>query len=283
MTPRIDAGGIARHGRARRSGPTKQPASWKNAWRSWVHRWSLASSTHCSRPDPGRAARRSKVTQGPQASQGRRSDRLVAAGPGHSQPGPRDAAVAGARRLPGSRGRRRASRPFRLIVHRTEIAQGEGAPGEVIEAAGDRLVVAGGEGAVAHSCRSNFPGRSRPRPATSCGAIASRPAISSERRRPESTDLWMHHVYAQVNQILISAASLRIHIKTGNSCARDAGAGRSATAPPRRQNRLEESRRAGRGGTMRIARVVLATSLAIARCARLRARSSGRRYQRCPG
>jgi methionyl-tRNA formyltransferase len=39
--------------------------------------------------------------------------------------------------------------PVRLIVHRTEISNGEGAPGEVIEASGDRLVVAGGQGAVA--------------------------------------------------------------------------------------------------------------------------------------
>jgi methionyl-tRNA formyltransferase len=39
--------------------------------------------------------------------------------------------------------------PLRLIVHRTQIVTGEGAPGEVIEASGDRLVVAGSEGAVA--------------------------------------------------------------------------------------------------------------------------------------
>jgi methionyl-tRNA formyltransferase len=39
--------------------------------------------------------------------------------------------------------------PVRLIVHRTELAEGEGVPGEVIEASGDRLVVAGSQGAVA--------------------------------------------------------------------------------------------------------------------------------------
>jgi methionyl-tRNA formyltransferase len=39
--------------------------------------------------------------------------------------------------------------PVRLIVHRTEVAGGEGTPGEVIEACGDRLVVAGAAGAVA--------------------------------------------------------------------------------------------------------------------------------------
>jgi len=38
---------------------------------------------------------------------------------------------------------------LRVIVHRTQVIGGQGAPGEVIEAAGDRLVVAGGEGAVA--------------------------------------------------------------------------------------------------------------------------------------
>jgi len=39
--------------------------------------------------------------------------------------------------------------PVRLIVHKTQAAGGQGEPGEVIEAGGDRLVVAGGEGAVA--------------------------------------------------------------------------------------------------------------------------------------
>ncbi len=39
--------------------------------------------------------------------------------------------------------------PLRMIVHQTQVVPGEGAPGEVIEAAGDRLVVAGSEGAVA--------------------------------------------------------------------------------------------------------------------------------------
>jgi len=37
---------------------------------------------------------------------------------------------------------------IRLIVHRTAVADGEGSPGEVIEATGDRLVVAAGQGAV---------------------------------------------------------------------------------------------------------------------------------------
>ena len=39
--------------------------------------------------------------------------------------------------------------PVRLIVHRTEITTGEGTPGEVIVASGDRLVVACGEESVA--------------------------------------------------------------------------------------------------------------------------------------
>jgi len=39
--------------------------------------------------------------------------------------------------------------PVRLIVHRTEVVTGEGTPGEVIEASGDRLVVSSGGGAVA--------------------------------------------------------------------------------------------------------------------------------------
>ena len=38
--------------------------------------------------------------------------------------------------------------PVRLIVHRTEVVEGSGAPGQVLEASGDRLVVAAGEGAV---------------------------------------------------------------------------------------------------------------------------------------
>jgi methionyl-tRNA formyltransferase len=37
----------------------------------------------------------------------------------------------------------------RLIVHKTAIAEGEGAPGEVLESAGGRLVVAAGAGALA--------------------------------------------------------------------------------------------------------------------------------------
>jgi len=39
--------------------------------------------------------------------------------------------------------------PVRIIVHRTQPAGGQGAPGEVLEAAGDRLVVAAGDRAVA--------------------------------------------------------------------------------------------------------------------------------------
>jgi methionyl-tRNA formyltransferase len=38
--------------------------------------------------------------------------------------------------------------PMRIIVHKTAIADGRGRPGEVIEATGDRLVVAAGEGAL---------------------------------------------------------------------------------------------------------------------------------------
>ncbi|WP_435016578.1 methionyl-tRNA formyltransferase [Tundrisphaera sp. TA3] len=38
--------------------------------------------------------------------------------------------------------------PTRLIVHRSELAEGSGRPGQVLEAMGDRLVVAAGEGAV---------------------------------------------------------------------------------------------------------------------------------------
>jgi methionyl-tRNA formyltransferase len=38
--------------------------------------------------------------------------------------------------------------PLRLIVHRTSIADGAGAPGEILEAAGERLRVAAGDGSV---------------------------------------------------------------------------------------------------------------------------------------
>jgi methionyl-tRNA formyltransferase len=38
--------------------------------------------------------------------------------------------------------------PTRIIVHRTQVVAGQGAPGEVIESDGDRLVVAAGEDAV---------------------------------------------------------------------------------------------------------------------------------------
>jgi methionyl-tRNA formyltransferase len=37
---------------------------------------------------------------------------------------------------------------MRIIVHKTEVVDGSGRPGELIEAAGNRLVVAAGEGAV---------------------------------------------------------------------------------------------------------------------------------------
>jgi methionyl-tRNA formyltransferase len=38
--------------------------------------------------------------------------------------------------------------PTRIIVHKTRVAEGRGRPGEVIDAEGDRLIVAAGEGAV---------------------------------------------------------------------------------------------------------------------------------------
>jgi methionyl-tRNA formyltransferase len=43
----------------------------------------------------------------------------------------------------------RPQEPLRLIVHQTEVCAGQGTPGEVLEAEGDRLIVAAGEGAVA--------------------------------------------------------------------------------------------------------------------------------------
>ena len=42
----------------------------------------------------------------------------------------------------------RADGPVRLIVHQTRPVEGQGAPGEVLEAKGDRLIVAAGSGAV---------------------------------------------------------------------------------------------------------------------------------------
>ena len=42
----------------------------------------------------------------------------------------------------------RPAGPARLIVHRAEVADGQGRPGQILDAAGDRLVVAAGEGAV---------------------------------------------------------------------------------------------------------------------------------------
>jgi methionyl-tRNA formyltransferase len=41
------------------------------------------------------------------------------------------------------------AQPIRVIVHRTQVSSGSAAPGEVIEAKGDRLVVAAGERAIA--------------------------------------------------------------------------------------------------------------------------------------
>jgi methionyl-tRNA formyltransferase len=42
-----------------------------------------------------------------------------------------------------------STEPIRWIVHKTQVVDGQGEPGEVIEAASDRLVVAAGVGAVA--------------------------------------------------------------------------------------------------------------------------------------
>jgi methionyl-tRNA formyltransferase len=42
----------------------------------------------------------------------------------------------------------RADGPVRIIVHQTKPVEGQGAPGQVLEALGDRLVVAAGSGAV---------------------------------------------------------------------------------------------------------------------------------------
>ncbi len=53
---------------------------------------------------------------------------------------------------------------LRLIVHQTQIAPGHGKPGEVIEAAGARLVVAGGDQAVA-LVRIQVPGKKVSTPA----------------------------------------------------------------------------------------------------------------------
>ena len=73
--------------------------------------------------------------------------------------------------------------PLRLIVHRTEVVDGQGRAGEVIEAAGDRLVVAGGEGAVALQA-IQLPGKKAVHaPPSSSAATASSPAIASAVRR----------------------------------------------------------------------------------------------------
>ena len=42
----------------------------------------------------------------------------------------------------------RSEAPARIIVHQTTVVEGEGAPGRVLEASGDRLVIAAGSGAV---------------------------------------------------------------------------------------------------------------------------------------
>ena len=43
---------------------------------------------------------------------------------------------------------RPAGEPLRLILEKVSVIAGQGAPGEVLEAAGDRLVVATGAGAI---------------------------------------------------------------------------------------------------------------------------------------
>ena len=66
--------------------------------------------------------------------------------------------------------------PVRLIVHKTAVVDGQGKPGDVLEAALDRLVVAAGEGAV-QLITVQLPGKKLFTAAEFFAATASGPAI----------------------------------------------------------------------------------------------------------
>ncbi len=148
MTPRIDAGGIIAIARTE-IGPDETAGELEER----LARLGAPLVAQCDRragrrrgpdPPPGEGAGH----PGPQAPQGGRADRLVPAREGRPRPRPRHAALAGrlddlaspGRRLAGSRPGSSSTRPGSSTA--------SGRPGEVIEAAGDRLVVAAGEGAV---------------------------------------------------------------------------------------------------------------------------------------
>ena len=49
--------------------------------------------------------------------------------------------------------------PMRLIIHKTEVVEGEGAPGLVLEAIKDRLIVAAGGGGSVRILSLQVPGK----------------------------------------------------------------------------------------------------------------------------
>ena len=147
MTPRIDAGGIIDIAETPigpdetageledTSGTARCPAGGPGDRRA-------GGGTS---PDP--AAGPDQGDQGAEAPQGGWTDRLVPPRPGRPQPRPRDAALAGRIDdvLPARFSHERSGADHRAP---DEIVDGHGPAGEVVEAEGDRLVVAAGEGSI---------------------------------------------------------------------------------------------------------------------------------------
>ena len=126
----------------------RPPGSWRTGWRASAHPLVAQSiAALADGPVPILPQDKAKVTQAPKL---RKEDGLIdwsrPARAVHDhvramQPWP----VASTTWHPQPAS---GKKPMRIIVHRTEVVDGRGRPGEVIEAAGDRLVVAAGDGAV---------------------------------------------------------------------------------------------------------------------------------------
>ena len=149
MTPRIDAGGMIAVARTP-IGPDETAGELEDR----LARLGAPLVAEVDRRPRGRHRRdpapgQGQGHEGPEAPQGRRPDRLVEARPGGPRPGPRHAALADRLHVlaPRARPGRRTAPPDRPPDRAVVEASGPG-PGDVLEADGDRLVVAAGQGAV---------------------------------------------------------------------------------------------------------------------------------------
>jgi methionyl-tRNA formyltransferase len=147
MTPRIDAGGIIARARTE-IGPDETAGEVEERLaRIGAPLIAEAVAALAAGPVPILPQDRSQVTKAPKLRKEdgpidwTRSARAVHDHVRAMQPWP----VAFTHRHPVDSPRKD---PVRLIVHKTAVVEGKGTPGQVVEAAGDRLVVAASEAAV---------------------------------------------------------------------------------------------------------------------------------------